>query len=379
MNPKIKIVLKPDYTRQDGTKNIRLRLTINRKVKYYPLNIYVKPKYFSNGRVLRGDQAHWNKNILIEKYFNKANNILFEQRINDIPTTFDSFERGFKNKLYGNQSFYVFAEKETRLSKERLAPATIVSFKNQIMKLKSFKKELTFNDIDKTFIDQYELYLIKERKNNKSTILKTMKFLKNFLNRAKAEGFIKENIFDNISLGNIEGFREFLTGEELNLLDQLYYKNDLKPNFNNVLRYFLFCCYTGLRYSDVKNLRFKDIQRDSYISVNMVKTKENVLIPLTQKAKNLLPAQGFKEQKVFRVLTDQPTNRYLKKIMQVANIDKSISFHCSRHTFATVSKSLGIEYDVISKILGHADLKTTRIYVKYEKSHLEKEMKKWDK
>ncbi len=83
-------------------------------------------------------------------------------------------------------------------------------------------------------------------------------------------------------------------------------------------------------------------------------------------------------QKVFDVLTDQPTNRYLKEIMKVAKINKSISFHCSRHTFATVSKSNGIKYDVISKILGHTDIKTTKVYIKYEVSHLEKEMEKWN-
>jgi site-specific recombinase XerD len=125
------------------------------------------------------------------------------------------------------------------------------------------------------------------------------------------------------------------------------------------------------------NLRFIDIQENKYLSVKMVKTKEKVTIPLIQKAKKLIPKKGFEKQKVFKVLTDQPTNRYLKDIMKVAKINKSISFHCSRHTFATVSKSLGIEYDVISKILGHTDIKTTKVYTKYELSHLEKEMEKW--
>ena len=379
MNPKIKIVLKPDYLRKDGTKNIRLRLTINRKVKYYPLNIYVKPEHFSSGRVLKADPDHWQNNLLVDKYANKASDILFRLEINDIPVTIGAFERDFKNKLYGNSSFYVFVEKQIILLKGKLAPTTIVGFKNQLVKLRGFRKELTFNDIDKHFVDRYELHLIKERQNSKTTILKTMKFLKNFLNRAKDEGLVKENIFDSITLKNIEGFREFLTSDELNHLDKLYYSNELKPNINNVLRYFLFCCYTGLRYSDIKNLRFTDIQDKEYISVNMVKTKENVIIPLTQKAKDLLPDPGFKQQKVFKVMTGQPTNRYLKKIMKHASIDKSISFHCSRHTFATVSKSLGIEYDTISKILGHADLKTTQIYVKYEVSHLKEEMNKWDK
>ena len=83
-------------------------------------------------------------------------------------------------------------------------------------------------------------------------------------------------------------------------------------------------------------------------------------------------------QAVFRVVTNQVTNRYLKNIFKQASISKKITLHCARHTFATLSKSLGIEYDVISKILGHTDIKTTKIYTKYELDFLSREMGKWD-
>ncbi len=162
------------------------------------------------------------------------------------------------------------------------------------------------------------------------------------------------------------------------LIESLYYKNELTSGKQNVLRYFLFSCYTGLRYQDIKELRFQDIIDDKTISIQMTKTKGFVKIPLIEKAKDLIPPTGFEKQTVFQVLSGQPTNRYLKDIMKEVGIKKQISFHCSRHTFATVSKSHGIPYDVISKILGHTDIKTTKIYTKYELDLLTKEMKKWD-
>jgi site-specific recombinase XerD len=377
MNATIKIVLKTDYVKNDGTVNVRLRLTINQKVKYYPLHVFVKPQHFKSGRINNSDPDSWNKNILIDKYYLKAKTIIHNYRVSDTPITFDNFNRDFDNKLYGSQSFYDFLEQKLLMLQGKLNSGTLKGYNDQLNKLRDFRSELLFKDIDKGFVDKYELFLIKERRNNSNTVNKSMKFLKSMLNRAVDDGIVKENVFDKISIGRTIGNREFLTLDELNKLNTTYFNNSMKPNKANVLRYFLFCCYTGLRYSDVANMRYSNIIDGSYISIEMIKTKEHVNIPLSEKAKELLPEPGFKAQHVFKVLKDQPTNRYLKDIMKEANINKSISFHCSRHTFATVSKSLGIDYDVISKILGHTDIKTTQIYTKYELEHLKTEMKKW--
>jgi len=348
MNASIKILFKPDnYTRQDGTKQLRLRLIINRRVKYYPLHVYVNPKHFKNGRISVSDPGHFNKNRLLEYYYNKANKIIFDHRINEESITFDTFERSFSNDLYGSKSFYDYADQLREKLKGKLTPGTLKNYKDQINKLKSFRLTLQFKEIDRLFIEKYEIYLIKERKNNPNTVTKSLIFIKSILNKALADKFIKTNVFDDIHLKRTEGTREFLTLDELKKLEKIYTGNELKPNKVNVLRYFLFCCYTGLRYSDVKKLRFNDIKENKYISIEMIKTKEPVIIPLIEKSRELLPEPGFKMQPVFKVLTDQPTNRYLKEIMELASNNKQISFHCARHTFATVARSCGMEYDAI--------------------------------
>ena len=96
----IKIVLKTDYTRQDGTVNIALKLIINHRVKYYTLNLFVISKFFKNERVLRGDTGYLNKNMLIDKHVNKANTLIFDYRINDYSITFENFDRDYSNKEY---------------------------------------------------------------------------------------------------------------------------------------------------------------------------------------------------------------------------------------------------------------------------------------
>ncbi len=379
--PTIKMVQK-DYTRVDGSQNIFLRFTIKRKVKYFPLNIYVKPNRFKPEKdesISRSDPDHKEKNILLDHYYLKAKKILFDHRLQNKNLTLNIFIQNFSNASFGNNSFFDFTDRQLSLLKGTMAPNTIKNYVSQFEKLKEFKPELSFDDIDLDFITKYVGYIKQKKNNNKNTVIKSVKVIKTFLNRAVDQKIIKENAIKSYKLGTIEGNREFLSISELAVIESLHNKNSLIPSKSNILRYFLFSCYTGLRYQDIKDLRFQDIIDNKTISIQMTKTKDFVKIPLIEKARNLIPPKGFDKQTVFRVISGQATNKYLKEIMKEAGINKQITFHCARHTFATVSKSHGVPYDVISKILGHTDIKTTKIYTKYEIELLTREMEKWDK
>jgi integrase/recombinase XerD len=96
----------------------------------------------------------------------------------------------------------------------------------------------------------------------------------------------------------------------------------------------------------------------------MHKTKDELELPLNKKAIQLIPPKTFDEDRLFPVYTNQPMNRYLQKAADLAQIPKNISFHCSRHTFATMLLSKGADITTVSKLLGHQSLKTTMIYAK---------------
>ena len=166
MNPTLKIVIRSDYTKKDGTKNLFLRLTIKSKVKYFPLYIYVKPDYFKNGHVSRGDIVHFRKNTLINQALNKANDIIYDYRINEKQLTFDSFANDFSNKIYGSKSFYEFFDSQVPELKKELSWNTIKSYISQINKLKQYKPKLLFTEINIKFIKGYELFLMSNRNNN---------------------------------------------------------------------------------------------------------------------------------------------------------------------------------------------------------------------
>jgi integrase len=193
-------------------------------------------------------------------------------------------------------------------------------------------------------------------------------------------GHIKNNPFKYLTIKKVDGKRDFLSSEELNILAEAYHTGKIKSvKDKEVLQYFLFSCYTGLRYSDLKALNKSAIDGNS-IKINMHKTGYIVGIPLTKKALQLLPTGNLDDTKtVFRVYCNKVTNRILKRIGVQLGIQKKLTCHVARHTFATISITLGIPIEVISKLLGHTNLKTTQIYAKIVDSVKEREMEKWNR
>ena len=373
----VKILLRTDFTKKDGTKPICLRLTINRKVRLYSLNISVKSEdWHKKGFVKKSNALHETYNLDIQNALNKANRIIYDYSLLDKPLSFMDFKKLLFKPNIDSGSFYEFMKYQIKKNKGILSPETTRTHEAHLSKLKKFKSQLLFEEINQDFIEAYKKYMIVTLENKPNSVSKSLAtILKAMLNRAISEGYIKENPFKNIPIPTIKCNREFLTKREFQVLE-LIDKTKLNKPQNNVLNYFIFACYTRLRFQDIKNLKYKHIQDDT-IKISMNKTKRLVKILLVEKAKKLIKYKE-PEKYVFRVFANQVTNRYLKEIMGVVEINKKISFHCARHTFATIGIELGIPIEIISDLLGHSDLKTTKIYSKILDYKKEEYMKKWN-
>ena len=372
----IKILLRTDFTKKDGTNPICLRLILNRRVRLYSLNISVKSEDWNEkGFIKKSNSLHETYNLDIQNALNKANSIIYNYSLENKPLSFTEFKKHFTKHDINSDSFYVFMEYQIKKTKGILSPETIRTHEAHLSKLKKFKTQLLFEEINQELIEAYKRYMITKLHNKPNSVSKSLAVVKSMLNRAISEGYIKENAFKNIPIQGIKGNREFLTKEEFKKLEAID-RNKLNKPQKNALNYFIFSCYTGLRYQDIKNLKYKHIEGDM-IKITMNKTKQLVKIPLAKKAKKLLENKE-PEMFVFRVFVNQVTNRYLKEIMSIAGINKKISFHCARHTFATIGIELGIPIEVISDLLGHSDLKTTKIYAQILDHIKEKNIKKWN-
>ena len=134
---------------------------------------------------------------------------------------------------------------------------------------------------------------------------------------------------------------------------------------------FLFSCFTGLRYSDIKSLLWSEIHtavdgKTRYLEHKQVKTKKVVTVPISEEALKWMPKKQKDKEKVFHQLYITPTSveALLDEWVKAAGIQKHITYHCSRHTAATMLLTLGADLYTVSKILGHSSIKTTEVYAK---------------
>ena len=384
MNTRItyNFILKPDFNKR-GLNPVYIRAFQQGKKIEIATSVTLPKEDWSETkqRVKKRNKSHEKYNAILDAFEKKAlkcvlNNFVHE----DTPLTLRQFKDYMLSIGQSGESFTDYILHYLNENKARLRLESWWSYKSQITKLLKFRKLICFADITEKFINDYQHYMLHTLSNNENTVSKSLRSLRTFVNIAMRYGFIKNNPFKYITIKKVDGKRDFLTAEELNKLTEAYFSGKIKGiKEKEILQYFLFSCYTGLRYSDLRSLKMSSIKGNN-LQINMHKTGYLVNIPLTQKSVQLLPEEiKSHSATVFRVYCNKVTNRTLKQIGLQYGIQKKVTCHVARHTFATVSITLGIPIEVVSKLLGHTNLKTTQVYAKIVDTVKEREMEKWNK
>jgi integrase len=238
--------------------------------------------------------------------------------------------------------------------------------------LETFTKgNLKFADLNEKFCNEFKEYLLttKSNKSNKVTLAQNSAVsyfnkLKATLKQAYKDGYLPSDLNGKIQpVKQAETQRNFLTIEELNSL--------VKTECNNPLlkRAALFSALTGLRFSDNEKLVWGELEyienNGYFIQFKQQKTKGVEMMPISEQAYSLLGERKEPTDKVFEgLIYSAYENKHLAKWIGLAGIEKDITFHCFRHTFATLQLSKGTDIYTVSKMLGHRELKTTQIYAK---------------
>ena len=297
---------------------------------------------------------------------------MFEQIKLEKSVTPDKVREFFKTGK--PKCFFRFWDEQIELNAPRLKPSTLLSYEDTKKILKLFRPNLEFGDFNFDLIQRFDNYLSTKRNNSPGG-----KF-----NRHKKAALRRKHIteypYQDFRVAPARGNRKHLTFEEVVKLKELILSKE-HQNLNDVKNMFLFSCVTGLRFSDVQNLKWKNVLLEAKkLEIKVVKTSNNLKVALIPDALEILAGlKGFHmpESFVFKRITNQAINRSLKTIMKEAGIEKKMTYHCSRHTFATVHLELGTSLYQVKDLLGHASIDDTQIYAKNLQSSVDASMNRF--
>jgi integrase len=235
------------------------------------------------------------------------------------------------------------------------------NYDNWDSSLKQLKKycndQLFFSEIDPSFLEGFKSYLLRTLSQNSASTYYNK--IKATLRQAHKDRIINFNPSEQVkSIKPADSQREYLTHEEVQRLAEA------ECEVPELKRAFLFSCFTGLRWSDVIKLKWKDLQNNS-IAFRPKKTSDKFMyVPLSPTASKILGEHGNLDSKAFKISYSSWNNIRLLEWCHKAKIYKHITFHCARHTFATLALENGADLYVIQKLLGHSEIKTTAVYTK---------------
>ncbi|MEI6060664.1 MAG: site-specific integrase [Bacteroidota bacterium] len=279
-------------------------------------------------------------------------------------------------------------EKCKKLMNIDFAPGTVERYEvcykhiSDFIKIKYRKTDVKLYEVTPMFISDFELYLKTTRKCAHNTATKYIKNFKKIIRIALANGWLKKDPFANIKFHLDAVDLAYLDAKEL---DKLMKKQFPIERMQQVKDVYLFCCFTGLAFVDVTSLTNKDIvdnEGSKWIKKRRRKTKNWCHIPLLEPALRILEKyegnpQCISKGKLLPVLSNQKMNAYLQEIADILGIDKHLSTHTARHTFATtVTLANQVSMEVVSKMLGHSSVNMTKKYARVVDDLIKKDMQK---
>ena len=349
-----------------------------------------------NGCTNKLKQSASDINTDLLRYYTIMQEVFKEYEVKDIMPTPQEIKDSFNNKVNPTEEvqeeqkgfWEIFNEFVSECGKQNnWTDSTYEKFAAVKNHIKEFKAEPTFVYFDEEGLNNYVDFLRKTKDMRNSTIGKQLGFLKWFIRWAFKKGYHQNIAFETFKpkLKNTPKKVIFLTWDELNKLKACNIPQN-KQYLERVRDVFLFCCFTGLRYSDVYNLRTSDVKAD-HIEITTVKTADSLVIELNNHSKAILEKYKdvhFEGDKVLPVISNQKMNDYLKELGELAEINEPIretyykgnqridevtpkyallGTHAGRRTFICNALALGIPAQVVMKWTGHSDYKAMKPYI----------------
>ncbi|AKK73173.1 integrase [Chryseobacterium gallinarum] len=362
---------------QQGKCPIRCRITFQQDRKEFSLGLFINPNNWNSKQQKAKPPNEENSFIntqlgLIKNEINQA--FLFLQVNEETFDVEDIFlqykgETPKKNRTV-LQVFNEHNEKLEKLVGKDFTIGTFWKFKQAKQLLKDYlkyqyqKNDYQFKDMNLKFIQDYEFYLKSEKNLALATVNKTIQRFRRMVKIAISEGIIDKDPFILYRVKLIKKEVVYLTTDELESLEKYQFS---QSRLQQVADMFVFCCYTGLAFQEMANLETKHIIKgfdgNYWIKMMREKTKKEISIPLLSKSANII--EKYQKigsiDKILPVLSNQKFNSYLKEIAEIVGIQKNLTHHIARKTFATtVLLYNDVPMEIVSELLGHSKITITQ-------------------
>ena len=379
---------------KNGLLPIYQRITVNgERIEMSTSKFIEKAKWNTSAGKIKGSSEEAR---LINSYLDILKAKVYEAEKWMVNNNQEINAQTFKNKLLGIEEkqrklMLIFQEHNKRMKElinKEFSINTYKKYETTLAHTKEFLKtqyainDISINRIDLAFITDFDFYLRNTKNcNNNSTI----KYIRNFgkiVKQCYKNGWLERDPFLNYDGKVKEVERTYLTELEI---EALVNKKFQIKRLELVKDIFLFSCFTGLAYIDVFNLTPANIiigiDGEKWISTHRQKTESASKIPILPVTQMIIDKyenhpQSSNEDKLLPILSNQKMNAYLKEIAAVCEINKELTFHIARHTFATtVTLTNGVPIESVSKMLGHKNLRTTQHYAKVLDRKVSEDMK----
>lgn len=385
--------LKKTKKNKAGEAPVYLRITVNGQRAELAVRRSVRPAdWDSKAQRLKGktENARLVNNYLdeignkVNRHFNIAlqeNQVITAEHLKNMVAGKD------KQKKMLIPVFEEYIKLIEREKGKKYSPKTVARYSHALSHIKNFMK-LEFNQedielqkLDIKFMRKFDIHLQTVCDYHPNTVTKYLKILKTVIHAAISFGYIERNPFIGYSTTYKGSNRKFLSAEELSTIEMAIMPNERLERVRDV---FTFICYTGISYSDLINISIDNlsigIDGRNWLNYERLKTKVRASIPMLPQAQKIIDKyknnpECIADDKLFPVISNQKFNDYLKELVVQCKINKPITAHIGRHTFATtITLTNGVPLETVSKMLGHTSLKTTQIYSKVVDTKISQDM-----
>jgi len=382
--------LKRNAIRKDGRMPIVTRITVDGHVAQFNTKLEIQPASWSvkTGKVIGHSSDSKQHNAQLEDIKASLHGIYHELQRKDNYVTAEKVKNEFLGISEHHETLLDLFQKHNddvlKLIGISKSPATYQKYEvtrkhlQKFLQLKYQITDISLKEIKHMFLSDFEIYLLTTARCNANTTAKFMQFFKRIILIARNNGLISIDPFANYKIRITKVDRGYLTQEDV---EKILKKQFTTKRLELVRDIFIFSCFTGLSYIDVKNLTDKNIRTsfdtNLWIMTNRQKTKVESNILLLDVPKMILEKYKGKltNNQLLPILSNQKMNAYLKEIGDVCEIEKELTFHLARHTFATtITLAKGVPIETVSKMLGHTNIRTTQIYARITDSKISNDM-----